>query len=94
MKEKYIKPVVVYEDFSLTQTIATDCGDTHTSTLGESNHYTIETCQWDANGVLVFFTEVDGSACDDGPWDYTDFYEINGYCYNNPDGGAEIFSSC
>ena len=96
MKEQYVKPLIVFEDFSLTQTIARNCGDTHTGTLGESTHYDEFTCTWDLGGVTIFFTEPDDypyDTCDDGPWDPETEYEVEGMCYNNPDGGQEIFSS-
>lgn len=93
MKERYIKPMIYFESFSLTQTIARDCGDTHTGTLGESNHYDETTCEWDLGGFTIFFL-TDGDRCDDGPDEPGDEYEIDAFCYNNPDGGREIFSSC
>lgn len=85
MKEKYVSPALLFESFALSQTIARNCGDTHTSTLGESTHYNENTCTWDLGGMTLFF-------------DHCDYYvedgeEIEGMCYNNPDGGQEIFSS-
>ncbi len=89
MKEQYTKPLIFFESFSLAQTIARNCGDTHDSTIGESNHYNENTCEWDVGGFTVFFID----RCEDGPDSPEDDYEINGSCYNNPDGGQEIFSS-
>ncbi len=93
MKQKYVKPLIMFESFALSQTIARNCGDTHSSTLGESTHYNEYTCMWDIGGVTLFFTL---NGCDDGPDDPDDpeeEFEFEGYCYNNPDGGQEIFSS-
>jgi len=96
MKEQYVKPILVYENFSLAQTIARNCGDTHTSSLGESTHYNYDTCAWDAGGLTIFLLYVENGPCEDwGPEspDEVDGFEIEGMCYNNPDGGQEIFSS-
>ena len=101
MKERYVKPELLMESFSLTQTIARNCGDTHTGSFGESNHYNENTCQWvigdGEDAIYLFFV----GACDDSwaigdpePGDDEiagDF--IEGLCYNNPSGGQEIFSS-
>ena len=100
MKEEYVKPLIVFESFSLTQTIARNCGDTHDSTLGQSNHLEPNSCQWivgdpnDPDTASIYFFE---GACRDaeeggigGPDDDWDFGAL---CYNNPDGGQEVFSS-
>lgn len=90
MKETYVSPALFFESFALSQTIARNCGDTHSGTLGESTHYNERTCMWDLGGFTIFFTS---NGCDDGPDEEGDPYEIEGVCYNNPDGGQEIFSS-
>ncbi len=89
MKESYVKPLVFFESFSLTQTIARGCGDTHDSEWGESNHYNESTCEWNYGGVLIFFPD----HCDDGPDSPEDDYEWDEICYNNPGGYQELFSS-
>lgn len=90
MKMTYVKPEILFESFALSQTIAKNCGDTHSGTFGESTHYNENTCMWDIGGFTIFFLE---NGCDDGPDEEGDEYEIEGMCYNNPDGGQEIFSS-
>ena len=90
MKETYVKPSIFFESFSLTQTIARNCGDNHQGTLGQSTHYNETDCMWDLGGFTIFFI---ANGCDDGPEDEDEEYEIEGVCYNNPDGGKEIFSS-
>ncbi len=91
MKEKYVKPLIAYEDFSLTQTIARNCGDTHNSSLGRSTHYDEDTCMWDVGGFTIFYLD---NGCDDGPDNKDDdTYEFELFCYNNPDGGVQVFSS-
>ena len=90
MKEKYVAPAILFESFALSQTIARNCGDKHQGTLGESTHYDENTCMWDLGGFTIFFISND---CDEGPDEPGDEYEVEGLCYNNPDGGQEIFSS-
>ena len=85
MKEQYVKPVIFFENFSLTQTIARNCGDAHDSTIGESTHYDEETCTWVLGDFTVFFGHCEYDIDEEG--------EIEGFCYNNPDGGQGIFSS-
>ena len=89
MKDKYVKPLLVFESFSLSQTIARNCGDKHEGTLGESTHYDEDTCEWDLGGYTIFYIP----RCDDGPEGPDDPFEIDALCYNNPNGGQEIFSS-
>ena len=100
MKEQYVKPSILFESFSLTQTIAKDCGDMHDSTLGESNHYDPYSCQWivgrntDTPSVYFFVDACDDSAEIGDPEPGDDLDEVlEGMCYNNPDGGQMIFSS-
>jgi hypothetical protein len=85
MKEQYRKPLIFFESFSLAQTIAKNCGDTHQSTLGESNHYDAYTCEWDVGGFTLFFDHCDYPMDEDE--------QVEGICYNNPDGGQSVFSS-
>lgn len=85
MKEKYVSPAILFESFALTQTIAKNCGDTHDSTLGESNHYNAETCEWMLGDFSLFFDHCDYAMDPDE--------QIEGICYNNPDGGQQVFSS-
>jgi len=86
MKEQYRKPMIFFESFSLAQTIARNCGDMHDSTLGESNHYNENTCEWDFGGLILFFEP----RCE---YNVEEGEEIEGLCYNNPDGGQQLFSS-
>jgi len=100
MKERYVKPQLLFESFSLSQTIAKDCGDTHSGTLGESNHYDAETCEWDAGDYTIFFDHcgdeqvppIEGSGMTEEEYEAM-IADIVGLCYNNPDGGQTIFSS-
>ena len=85
MKEQYRKPMIFFEGFSLTQTIARNCGDKHQGTLGESTHYNENTCTWDLGDFTLFFDHCDYQMEEDE--------EIEGVCYNNPNGGQTVFSS-
>lgn len=99
MKEEYVKPLIVFESFSLTQTIAKDCGDTHDSTLGQSNHLDANSCQWivgdpdDPDASIYFFEGACRDAEELGLEDPEEGYDLGALCYNNPDGGQEVFSS-
>lgn len=59
MKEKYVKPAIFIERFSLTQNIASGCAG---STLGQphNNATDISNCAWDMGGIILFNTD----ACD------------------------------
>ena len=101
MKQKYVKPVVILERFSLTECIASGCANLSSSTLGSPNNSSKEYCEWvtGSDGVELFLSA--GTVCDNvkdlitigfitGPVDeYTPVY---GVCYNNPE-GATVFGS-
>lgn len=87
MKQTYVKPSIVVEDFSLTQSIANTCG-VHNNEWGHCNHWNKETCGWETPGGDIIWLE--HSVCTDayGPDD-----EFIGICYNNPGNGMTIFGS-
>lgn len=88
MKRNYVKPVLIKETFTLSQSIAHNCGKNlnfdHATLKSKSS------CGWDldgndntkgdilfaSSGVCAIVTEY--------------FY---GVCYNNPEGGFNIFNS-
>lgn len=84
MKAKYTKPLLAVEMFSLTQSVARDCGETSIPkdqlNLNDPNN-----CAWDLGGGMTVF--IPGPNCViDG--------ENMGYgCYNNPSEGNYIFRS-
>ena len=86
MKENYVKPKLLLESFTLSQTIAESCGASHDSTLGEPTHYDATTCEWDVGGFTLFFEH-----CDLNMEDFNNNYET--LCYGNPNGGQTVFSS-
>lgn len=99
MKEQYVKPKIFFESFSLTQTIARACGAMHDGTLGEPNSADEYTCNWvfpsDEEDEVIYLFFVD--ACEDswviGDPEPGEPFEYENICYNNPEGGQEIFSS-
>ena len=90
MKMKYVKPALVVETFTLTQSIATGCGVTSDSTLGDPNMWTKATCAWNVGGFTAFLA--DSPACE-GAEQVGENDDFFGVCYNNPNGGATIFGS-
>ena len=88
MKQKYIKPILIKESFTLSQSIAHNCGkylDFSHATLKSSS-----SCGWDIDGNGATKTDVlfySASAC----MIKTQFFQ--GICYNNPEGGFNVFNS-
>ena len=85
MKAKYTKPVLMMESFTLSQTIAHNCGEgldwsqattKYKSTCGWATGFPGDTYFIDGNNVC----NVDGS-------------QLTTICYNNPDGDLAIFNS-
>lgn len=94
MKQPYVKPLIRFESFVLSQTIARNCGDTHNGTLGQSTHADENTCAWDMGGGDTIF--YDHCNEDMTPSDEISMEELladMGYCYNNPSGLQTVFSS-
>lgn len=88
MKEKYVKPAIFIERFSLTQNIATDCGAIENGTLGVPRQNSADTCIWDLGEGLNLFTTAVGCAIQLGPNDTFD-----GVCFNAPNSNNAIFGS-
>ena len=87
MKRVYEKPGIYVENFSLAQSIARKCGAAENSTLGKPTYGEPGSCGWDMGNLIVWTGN--GDACDfildaDTPFE--------GVCYNNPDGGTNIFT--
>ena len=83
MKRVYEKPVLYIERFTLTQSIAHNCGDNLDFGMGTLK--TKESCGWDVGGVVIF---VEGNENCIFPTEY-----LEGVCYNAPDGGYNVFNS-
>ena len=82
MKRAYEKPVLYIERFTLSQTIAHNCGENLDFSMGTEK--TKESCGWQVGAVEVF---MDPTICDFP----TEFFE--GVCYNAPADGHNIFNS-
>ncbi|MCD7864685.1 MAG: hypothetical protein LUG54_01405 [Clostridiales bacterium] len=85
MKVNYEKPVIIFETFALSQTIAQDCGE---SAIGNTNHYSKSSCGYYVGDGTVWTSDNLGCGV---AW--PEDIAVNGYCYNNPDGGISVFSS-
>lgn len=82
MKRVYGKPVLCIERFTLSQTIAHNCGENLDFSM--ATHGTKETCGWDIDGNEIFMNPL---ICD---WPVK---EWEGVCYNAPAGGLNVFNS-
>ena len=94
MKERYVKPVIYFESFKLSQTIARQCRGNDSA--ANSNHYSENTgCVYDIGDFTVFYGSCDMDATLDPDAGITldELLEEFGVCYNNPEGGYQIFSS-
>jgi len=93
MKQAYSKPVLILESFTMTQTIAHNCGDNLDFSMATTKYKA--SCGWnlgaDLDGVngndILWNNGVDGSACNANGSD------MSVLCYNNPSGGYNIFNS-
>ena len=83
MKSKYVKPTLAVEMFSLTQSIARDCGDSIPKSQLTSND--IHSCAWDLGGGATVFIPGPNCVIDGTTMEYV--------CYNNPSEGNLIFRS-
>lgn len=90
MKERYVKPDLRVEYFTLSQSIADSCGAGNLGNeFGKPAHQEKGACGWDLGfGGMVIWAE--RPAC-------TELLDpngsFNGICYNNPEGGFSIFGS-
>ena len=82
MKRAYEKPALYIERFTLTQTIAHNCGDNLDFSMGTAK--TKESCGWQVGTTEIF---MDPNICE-FPTEY-----FGGVCYNAPDGGYNVFNS-
>ena len=83
MKANYTKPMLAVELFSLSQSVARDCGDSIPK--DQLNFSDPGKCVWDMGGGTTVF--VAGSTC------VLDGEQMGYGCYNNPSEGNFIFRS-
>ena len=83
MKKPYKKPVLCIERFTLTQTIAHNCGSNLDFGMGTMKDKT--SCGWEiVPGTVIFL---------DWPICTIPTEEFDGICYNAPEGGYNVFNS-
>lgn len=90
MKTVYRKPIATIEYFTLSQSVAAGCGAVAGgNSLGGPNIGSRESCGWDLGNIILWL--------DDGSKICTSFAgadeDVFGVCYNNPEGGNNIFAS-
>ena len=88
MKEAYVTPALPLERFVLSQNVAAGCGvPGGGGSLGKPTHWSKDTCGWDLGNMILW---LEGTSCTTyaGPDE-----NVGGICYNNPEGGYNIFSS-
>lgn len=85
MKKIYVKPEIMFEDFSLSNAITAGCEAT-------TNQPSYNQCGIDFSGLVVFMQGMTGctdiqvdNVGGDGEW--------NGLCYHVPNGGDNLFTS-
>lgn len=86
MKKKYNKPVIVFEDFSLSMSIAGDCEE-HISPAAAG------TCGLDFGGDKIFVGGVSLCTTEMENMVDTAWGDYNGACYHNPSDTNNIFMS-
>ena len=88
MKKAYQKPAMYLDRFSLEQSIASGCGITNGGTLGEANLQNKSVCGWDMGNGSIWTEAITQCSIKFKP-----DIPFNGVCYNNPNGGKNIFTS-
>ena len=87
MKQTYFKPVLVMENFTLNQSIAHNCSPSLDFSNATLKHK--ETCGWQTPIGRIWLStpicEVEYSGNQQNNEDFG--------CYNNPEGGLNIFNS-
>ena len=89
MKKVYTKPVLVMDDFTLSQSIAHNCG--HNLYFNQATLKYKGSCGWDPapnNGTDMDVYFMDGQNVCKLPT-----LDVEGACYNNPECGCYIFNS-
>lgn len=89
MKARYEKPLVKIERFAITQSIAAHCGYSSDKYSGHPTHADKNACGWDDGYGEVYWTSTN-TGCNGS---YSEDSVIGEVCYNNPNGGVQIFAS-
>lgn len=83
MKKAYLKPEIVFEDFSLTESIAANCEIIIPAPISGTCGYAYE----GGGGETMFVMDVSGCNLK------VDDDEANGFCYHVPIEGNNLFNS-
>lgn len=81
MKKKYIKPIVIFENFSLSTNIAGNCRWIVDNSVPQSCTYT------GTGGIIIFMNEAQGCSTFEPDGNY------DGYCYDVPMENNNLFNS-
>ena len=92
MKQKYIKPAIVMERFDLAQSIAAGCTADDLaktdSTVGSPSHWNKTECGWMVDSGFILWASTPACTQPTNP-----NANVDGICYNHPNGGNTIFNS-
>lgn len=88
MKQKYVKPAMMLEQFSLSQNIAKTCGDGNwkDNTIGKPTHGDFDVCKWHMGNITLWSQSL---SCDI-EYDGSDY---GAACLHNPSGDNAMFAS-
>ena len=85
MKKAYTKPEIMFEDFTLSSSIAGTCEE-------DTNVHSMGNCGMDFSGLMVFLDGMGG--CTDIKVDNVGGDgDFNGICYHVPSGDNNLFNS-
>ncbi len=88
MKTNYERPAILFENYDLRETSTGGCGAPGGGgSLGRPSHWNRETCGWDMGGLIIWAID---PVCNEIRGENDTVY---GICYNNPEGGYNIFNS-
>lgn len=91
MKMAYVKPSMIVERFTLSQSIAAPCtaASDPSKLYGDPNQQTRSTCQW-VYGDDILFTAGNTKGCN---LELSEGVDVGIFCYNNPDPDLAVFGS-
>ena len=81
MKKQYKKPLVLFDNFSLSTNIAAGCG--------VSTNFGVDACGYQFAPGIFIFTQQNNGCGDKRPANG----EYNGICYHNPSDTNNLYSS-
>lgn len=88
MKKIYIKPIVQIERFTISQSVAQNCGYNDDVFTGFPTQADKNSCGWNDGYGEVYWTS--NVTCGG---EYSEDLEVGEVCYNNPNGAPTVFAS-